>query len=207
MDLEEAIRTRRSVKTYDPDATIDDATLTRLFELVALTPSSWNLQHWRFVVVRDPARRAELKDASWGQRHVGAAPCVIVVAGRLDAYEDAARTNAHAPDSVVAKLVPMIERSYGPDPRLQRDEAIRSGSLAAMTLMLVARSLGLVTCPMIGFDPARVAAIAGLDERHVPVMLITLGRRGDGVVLPTSRLPLGETVRLERLDGPGLGTA
>lgn len=204
MDLEHAIRTRRSIKTYDPAATVDDDTLRRLFGLVALSPSSYNLQHWRFVVVRDAERREQLKEASWGQPHVGAAPCVVVVAGKLSAHEDAARANGHAPESVLGRLVPLIERSYARNTQLQRDEAIRSGSIAAMTLMLVARSLGLATCPMIGFDPARVAAIAGLDAGHVPVMLVTLGTQGDGPVLPTSRFPLHEIVKLETLEGPGL---
>ncbi|MFI5403405.1 MAG: hypothetical protein ACHQ1G_10740, partial [Planctomycetota bacterium] len=67
-----------------------------------------------------------------------------------------------------------------------------------------AQSMGLVTCPMIGFDPKKVAEIAGLFEDHIPVMLIVLGRPGPGAPFPTSRLPLAETVRLETLGGPGL---
>ena len=204
MDFEEAVGSRRSVKSYDPDASVGDATLRRLFELVTRSPSSFNLQHWRFVVVRDPARRKELMAASWGQPHVGAAPAVVVVAGKLRAHEDAARANGHAPQQVLDSLVPIIERSYGDNEQFQRDEAIRSGSLASMTLMLAAKTLGLSTCPMIGFQPADVARIAGLDEGHIPVMLITLGKQGDGAVLPTSRFPLEEVVKLERLDGPGL---
>ena len=204
MEFEDAVRSRRSIKTYDPDATVDDATLKRLFELVTQSPSSFNLQHWRFVVIRDAETRKELMAASWGQPHVGAAPAVVVVAGKLAAHEDAARANGHAPQEVLDSLVPIIERSYAGNEQFQRDEAIRSGSLASMTLMHAARTLGLSTCPMIGFQPAEVARIAGLDEGHVPVMLITLGKQGDGPVLPTSRFPLEEVVRLERLDGPGL---
>jgi nitroreductase len=204
MTVDDAIRNRRSLKSYDP-APIDDATLRDLFTLVARTPSSFNLQHWRFVVVRDPARRAELCAASYGQPHVGAAPAVVVVAAKLAAHEDAARANGHAPAPVLDKLVPIIERTYAGDAQLMRDEAIRSASLAAMTLMLVAQAHGLATCPMIGFDPARVKTIARLDDGHIPVMLVTLGRPGPGKPFPTSRFPLAETVRLETLDGPGLG--
>lgn len=204
MTVEEAIRSRRSRKSFDPAHAIDDATLRRLFGLVALTPSSFNLQHWRFVVVRDPERRRLLQAAAFGQRHVGEAPAVVVVAAKLDAHEDAARANGHAPPEVRKDLVPVIQRSYAQKPQFQRDEAIRSASLAAMTLMLVAESEGLATCPMIGFSPAKVAAVAGLDDRHVPVMLLCLGKPGGGAPFPTSRFPLSETVKLESLHGPGL---
>jgi nitroreductase len=129
---------------------------------------------------------------------------VVVVAAKLPAHEDAARANGHAPPEVLKTLVPVIERTYEGKPQFQRDEAIRSASLAAMTLMLAAEAEGLATCPMIGFSPAKVAAIVDLDDRHVPVMLLCLGRRGRGQPFPTSRFPLAETVKLESLRGQGL---
>ena len=98
----------------------------------------------------------------------------------------------------------MITGIYEGKPQLQRDEAIRSGSLGSMTLMLVARSMGLDTCPMIGFDPEKVSRIVGLDDDHIPVMLITLGKSGNIDPFPTSRLDLSDTVKLETLTGPGL---
>jgi len=204
MDLSDAIRSRRSTKSYDPDRDVDDATLRTLFELVLESPSSFNLQHWRFVVVRDKDRRKQLMDAAWGQPHVGAAPVDIIVCGKTVAHEDARAGNSHAPEDVLAKLVPMIEGIYSKNEQLQRDEAIRSGSLASMTLMLVAESMGMRTCPMIGFDPKKVSEIVGLDAGHVPVMLITLGYPGAGGVFPTSRFPMEEVVKLETLDGNGL---
>jgi len=204
MDLANAIRQRRSTKSYSPEP-VDDDVLRRIFELVLESPSSFNLQHTRFVLVRDAARRAQLMEASWGQAHVGAAPVDVVVCARLDAHEDARRSQAHAPGDVADKVVALIEQIYGGNPQLQRDEAIRSASLASMTLMLAAEAGGLRTCPMIGFDPVKVASIAGLDESHIPVMLVTLGHPGEGGVFPTSRYPMAEGVRLETLDGEGFG--
>jgi len=204
MDVEEALRTRRSIKSFDLSYTLDDATLKRIFDLVALTPSSYNLQHWRFVVVRSAEGRARLRAAAYGQRHVEQCSAVVVVCAKLHAHEDAARTNAHAPQEVLGKLVPLIEGTYGPRPQLQRDEAIRSASLASMNLMLVTESMGLATCPMIGFDPAKVAELVGLPEGYIPVLVVTLGKPGEVEPFPTSRLPLEEVVHLERFDGPGL---
>jgi nitroreductase len=67
---------------------------------------------------------------------------------------------------------------YQDNPQLQRDEAIRSGSLAAMTLMLAAKGQGLVSTPMIGFDAAGVSETFGLGPADVPVMLVTVGYPG-----------------------------
>jgi len=204
MELADAIRQRRSTKSYDPDRAVEDETLRQLFELVLKSPSSFNLQHWRFVVVRDTDRRKELMAASWGQPHVGQAPVDIIVCARLNAHEDARAGNSHAPEDVLAKLVPMIDGIYANNPQLRRDEAIRSGAIASMTLMLVAESMGMRTCPMIGFDPKKVSAIVGLDEGTIPVMLITLGYPGEGGIFPTSRFPMADVVKLESLSGPGL---
>jgi nitroreductase len=67
---------------------------------------------------------------------------------------------------------------YSDNPRLQRDEAIRSGSLAAMTLMLAATGLGMVSTPMIGFDQGAVAEAFGLSADEIPVMMVTVGYAG-----------------------------
>jgi len=197
MDLAQAILSRRSIRDFDPDHEIDDATLREIFELVTHTPSSFNLQHWRFVVVRDQARKDRLRTASFGQQHVGEASAVVVVAARLDAHEDAARVQGHVPDDQQrADLVKMIQGFYSGKPQFQRDEAIRTASLAAMTLMLVAQSKGLGTCPMIGFDPAQVTEIADLQDNCFPVMLVVLGKPRASKPLPTSRLPLTDVLEL-----------
>ncbi len=205
MDVAQAILSRRSIKSFDPDHEIDDATLEDLFALVTRAPSSFNLQHWRFVVVRDPANKERLRTASYGQKHVGEASAVVVVAAKPDAHEDADRVQQHVPDAGQrADLVKLIQGYYAGKPEFQRDEAIRSASLAAMTLMLVAQAKGLSTCPMIGFDPQKVTDVVGLEEGCFPVMLVVLGKAA-GEPFPTSRLPLGEVVKLENADGLGLG--
>ncbi|MHC4973932.1 MAG: nitroreductase family protein [Planctomycetota bacterium] len=206
MDVAQAILSRRSIKTFDPDHEIDDATLQEIFELTTRAPSSFNLQHWRFVVVRDQQRKDRLRDASYGQRHVGEASAVIVVAAKLDAHEDADSVQQHVPDEKQRQsVVDMIQRFYAKNPQFQRDEAIRSASLAAMTLMLVAQAKGLATCPMIGFDAQKVTAIVELPDSCFPVMLVVLGKPGEGEPFPTSRLPLPQVVKLETSDGLGLG--
>jgi len=204
MDFRELVTTRRSVKKYDPNHEVSDAELKELFELVALSPSSFNLQHWRFVVVRRPEHKAALRAAAFDQEQVGTCSAAIVVAGKLGAHEDAEHIYAEAPEAVRGSMVPMIHQFYEDKPQAQRDEAIRSGSLAAMTLMFAARDLGYATGPMIGFDPQKVSKLLELDEGYVPVMLIVLGKQVGDMRPRAYRHPVETFVKLESMSGAGL---
>jgi len=205
MEFDAVAGARRSVKQFDADHEISDDELRAMFERVVLSPSSFNLQHWRFVVVRDREMKAALCEASWKQEQVAKASAVVVIAGKLDAHRDAARIYADTPQKVQEMLLPMIEGFYEGKAALQRDEAVRSGSLAAMTLMYTAHDMGYASCPMIGFDPKRVWELLGLDDNHVPVMMVVIGKQVGELRGRPSRLPIAEVVRLETADGAGLG--
>ncbi len=176
MTVTEALKKRRAIKEYDPEFVIPKEDIVQLFAKTLLSPSSFNLQHWRFAAVVDPAVKARLCEAAWGQRHISEASLVVVLAGNLDAAESAAEYWRHAPERVQEKLVPQIGRFYANNDRLKRDEAIRSASLAAMSLMLVATEMGYQTCPMIGFDFEKASEIVALPDGWIPVMMITVGR-------------------------------
>lgn len=70
MDVLDAIEARRAVKHYDPDHRLTDAELDRLLALARLSPTAFNIQNWRFVVVTDPALRQEIRKVSWDQVQV-----------------------------------------------------------------------------------------------------------------------------------------
>ncbi len=207
MELKDVIQSRRSVTQYDPAFVIDDAILQDLFESVRLTPSSFNLQHWKFVVVRDAANKKALRAASWNQAQMEEASAVIVVCGYLRACKDAERIYSEAPPAIRDNLLPMIRKFYEGNDHLQRDEAVRSGSLAAMTLMLAASDMGLATGPIIGFDPAEVTRLVGLDDDHFPVMMVVIGKQLGESRPRAYRFPVSEFVRLETIDGEGFGVA
>ncbi|TVR48268.1 MAG: nitroreductase family protein [Puniceicoccaceae bacterium] len=206
MTVTEAIRSRRAIKGYDRDFVMPEADLRRLFELTALSPSSFNLQHWRFAAVTDPAVKEALCEAAWNQRHIRDASLVVVVAGDPSAPDRAADYWHAAPADVRDKLVPMIQAFYQ-DAGFRRDEAIRSGALASMTLMLAAQEMGYATCPMIGFDHARLAEIVALPEGWVPIMLITVGRGNRPPHPRSGQMRLHELVFRDRFGGPSLFAA
>ncbi len=205
MDFFELAESRHSVRIYEPGIEINDAELKRIFDAVVLSPSSFNIQHWKFVVVRDQSRKTELRGLSFGQAQVEQAAAVVLVCGRLDAYRDAAQIYGDADTATREKYVPMIEGAYTGQSALQREEAVRSGSLAAMSLMYAAKAAGWDSGPMIGFDGVKVGALLSLDENTIPVMMVVIGKALDGQQPQRGhRRPVEEVVKLESLDGASL---
>ena len=204
MEFSEIVARRRSIKTYDSSKTIDREELQHLFVEVALSPSAFNLQHWTFVAVMDSDQKKKLREAAWDQPPVEKCSVALVVCGKLSAFEDVEQIYQETPDEVQAKVVPMVRDFYRGKEQLQRDEAIRGATLAAMTLMLCAKNRGWDTGPMIGFDSEAVSRLVRLTPNFIPVMLVVLGTaRGD--IRPRAyRRPVAEFVRIDALDGPGL---
>lgn len=176
MDTITAIKERRAFKHFDPDHRMDEAEIKKLLELALLSPTSFNMQNWRFVVITDAEKRQAIRAAAWDQAQVTEASILIVLCADLHSYEDGARYWVNAPKPVQDMLVPMIEPFYKDKPELQRDEAMRSVGIAAQTLMLAAKSMGYGSCPMIGFDPEKVAEIIRLPEHHVIGMMLPVGK-------------------------------
>ncbi len=204
MEFDDILAGRRSVKKFDSHHSLTDAELKTLFGKVSLSPSSFNLQHWRFVVVRDAELKSKLRKAAWDQEQLETASAVIVVTAKLNAHEDADQMYSDAPESVRQTMIPMITGFYADKPQMQRDEAVRSASLAAMTLMYAAYDMGYATGPMIGFDPQAVSSLVGLDDQHIPVMLVVIGKQVGDMRDRAFRYPLNTTVKLESLTGKGL---
>ena len=154
-----------------------EADFERLFDLALLSPTSFNIQNWRFVAVRDPELRKEIRAAAWDQAQVTDACVVIVLCADLHAAEkDPARYWRNAPEAAREKIVPMIPSFYEDNPELQRDEAMRSIGIAAQTIMIAAKGLGYDSCPMIGFDPVKIGELIGLPDGHVVGLMITVGK-------------------------------
>ncbi len=177
MDVFTAIQARRSVKHYDSDAELSDQQFQQLMSATLLSPTSYNIQHWRFVRIQDSELRKALKTAAWEQSQVTDASEVIVICADIDAWKDRPeRYWAKADVDTQNLLVPMIDSFYSGKPQLQRDEAIRSCGIAAQTLMLAAKAMGLDSNPMIGFDGEQVANLIKLPDNHLIAMIVTIGK-------------------------------
>ena len=194
METITAIKERRSVKHYDPAHEMREAEINALLELALLSPTSFNMQNWRFVVVTDPEKRSAIQAAAWNQAQVTEASITILLCANLNAHENANRYWVHAPKHVKDILVPMIAPFYQNSPELRRDEAMRSIGIAAQTLMLTAKSMGYDSCPMIGFEPEKVAEIIDLPKNHVIGMMLTVGKALKDANVRSGQLPYDEVV-------------
>jgi nitroreductase len=177
MNVKTAIQTRRSIKAYDPTHKMTQTEIDELMSLAMLSPTAFNIQHWRFVLVQDPALRKEIQAVSWNQAQVTEASLLIVLVADVQAWaKEPERYWRDAPKPVQDFLVPAIKQYYTDRPQAQRDETMRSCGMAAMTLMLAAKEMGYDTCPMDGFDFDAVAKLLNLPADHIPTMFVTVGK-------------------------------
>ncbi len=195
MNTFEAITARRSIKHYDTSHEISDEEIEKLLNYTLLSPTSFNIQNWRLVVVRDTETRKDLRTAAWDQAQVTEASFVIILCADLKAWEkNPERYWKDAPENVRNMLVPMITSVYEGREQLQRDEAMRSCGIAGQTLMLSAKEMGYDSCPMIGFDPIKVAEIINLPEDHVIGFMVTVGKALKPAQPRGGQLPFSEIV-------------
>lgn len=177
MKTAEAIHSRRSVKHFDPSHTMTTEEANEILSLAILSPTAFNIQNWRFVVVDDTDLRKEIRAAAWDQSQVTDTSLFIVLCADLKAWEkDPGRYWVNAPQEVGEFMLPAIDNYYRGKDQVQRDEAMRSCGIAAQTIMLAAKSLGYDSCPMDGFDFEEVAKLIQLPKDHVIAMFVAIGK-------------------------------
>ncbi len=178
MKISEAVAARRAVKHYDPDHVMPEDDFKALMDLAMQSPTSFNIQNWRFVNVTDKEKRVELRKAAWDQAQVTDASVVLVLCADVKSWEkDPARYWRNAPQEVGELMVSMIGPFYEGREWVQRDEGMRSVGMAAQTLMLSAKEKGYDSCPMIGFDQDAVAEIINLPDDHAIGMMLVIGKQ------------------------------
>ncbi len=196
----ECILSRTASKYYDPAATLSDAQISELVRIGTTAPTSFHLQNWRFIAVRSREAKSRLSPIAWNQPAVTEAAVTFIVCGQL------------ADTSVIpARLAPLVEAGVMPAtmvpeweiparnlymgfPQRRRDEAVRTATFGAAAMIYAARSLGLGSTPMIGFDADAVHREFGLAEDEVPVMLLSIGVERPGNWAQKPRLPVSEVL-------------
>ncbi|WP_434479647.1 nitroreductase family protein [Gemmatimonas sp.] len=177
----DAALARHSVRSYR-DVPVTDDELHRLLELTGRAPSAFNLQPWRFAVVRDQQAKDQLRAAAYGQKQVGEAPVVIAM------YADMEDTMAHL-DEVVhpdlpadkkAGTIAMLTNTFGSMTTEARGVwANAQSNIALGYLLLIAKSEGFDTSPMLGFQADQVKQILGVPATATITALVALGRGAD----------------------------
>lgn len=198
MNVKEAIVSRRSVKHFDPEHEMTEAEVATLMSHVILSPTAFNIQHWRFISVVDKEKRQQIRTASWEQAQVTDASLLFVLCADLNAWEkQPERYWRDAPEEVQSFLLPAIAEYYTNHHQAQRDECIRSSSIAAMNMMLMAKEMGYDSCPMDGFDFDEVARIINLPHDHIITMMVTVGKKLENARPRAGQLTLDEVFSID----------
>ncbi|MFH2002882.1 MAG: nitroreductase family protein [Planctomycetota bacterium] len=180
MDLFEAIKGRRSVHNFIKGKKIPKEDLKKLFSFVTLSPSSWNLQPWKFLVIDDDKKKAAIRELAWNQNIVTDCSALVLVLGDTDPHRNKAaifdqwQSNGIINDKIHEQWTGAVGAVY-PTEYEQHEFAIRNSSFAAMTLMLAGHGMGLVSCPMIGFDKKAVSKLINVKDRWILSFMIALG--------------------------------
>ena len=195
MNTIDAIQARRSVKRYDANHQFTDTEINELLSLAVLAPTAFNIQNWRFVVVKNQELRSKIRAVAWDQAQVTDASLFIVLCADLKSWEkQPSRYWANAAKEVQDFILPAIDGYYRNKEQVQRDEAMRSCGIAAQTLMLAAKAMGYDSCPMDGFDFEQVAKLIQLPDDHVIAMFVAIGKATQEAQPRAGQLSLDEVV-------------
>jgi len=196
----ETILRRSSAKYYDASATMSDEDIRELVRIGTAAPTSFHLQNWRFIAVRTPEAKARLSPIAWNQPAITEAAVTFVIVGQLADASTVPERLAPVVEAGImpAHLVPEWEGParglYDDQPQRQRDEAVRSATFGTAAIIYAARSLGLGSTPMIGFDAEAVHREFGLAEDEVPVVLLSVGPERPGNWPQKPRLPVADVL-------------
>ncbi|WP_128895816.1 nitroreductase family protein [Longirhabdus pacifica] len=197
-NIYDVMTARQSVKKYVKDHQISEQELEEILTLAAKAPSSWNLQHWRYLVITSQEMKEKILPIAYNQQQVVESSATVVLLGDLEAnktgkvlYGEALK-QGFLTQELHDTLLQQIDWSYS-NPEIAKSEAVLNASLSGMQLMLAAKAKGYDTCPMGGFDKEAIVKELNIPDRYIPVMLITIGKQAEPA-RPTGRLPLDQLV-------------
>ncbi len=181
MTVSEALKQRLSANAFDPQAELSREQITELVQLATEAPTSFNTQNWHVIAITDPEIRKQIRAAAWDQAKVTDSAVLFAVLGNTNVVENLPEVMTMATnDGIVApEIKDWFETNaaqfYKDKPELSRDEALRSASYLAMSLMLAGQEKGYGSGPMIGFDPKEVANILKVPQNYVVTLLLSMG--------------------------------
>jgi nitroreductase len=191
MDVIQAIKERRSINFFETGKEIPNDKLKELLEIANLSPSSFNLQPWKVVVVKEPEKKKILKQCAFNQPKVEEASVVLILVADPNAMEenmdrmlDSWQELGYMKPDMRETYKGMANNLYGTADSLKRKIfAIKNTSLFAMNLMIAAKGLGLETHPMDGFDEECVKKEFNIPADKIIPMLIAVGYLRSGITL------------------------
>jgi len=185
MDFKDVINKRRAVNFFDPERPVTDKLVKEVVDAASKTPSSFNLQPWSLIILKDPEEKMRLRKLAWDQPKVSEAPVVFIVLADRDAWKGGHPLYEKNFKEMVAAgimaegqydwLKNSCKGLYGERAEKQQAFACKNAGFFAMALMFAAKDLGLDTHPMDGFDHDGVRKEFNIPENYWIPLLLSVG--------------------------------
>ncbi len=199
-----AMQFRHACKEFDPTRQISEQDFSSILEFGRLSPSSFGMEHWQFVVVETPETRQALKEACWGQPQITDSSHVVIILAKKAAVEPGSdyvkalfkRRNMpqEAYDLYLEKYAAYFKTEIEPYMNTFAWSS-RQCYIALANMMTGAASLGIDSCPIEGFSRQAVDALLELDTRELQTaVIVTFGYRA-GEQTPCFRQQLQQIVK------------
>lgn len=175
------IKERRSITFFDPSKEVPLEILEEVVNLASTAPSSYNLQPWKIIIVKDKAQKSILKEICMNQQKVEDASANIIVLANtrggienvdkvLDSWIELGYITPDQKDSTKQSII----NSWS-NPEKAKNNAIRDSSLFAMNIMICSRIFGLETHPIGGFNEQKLREYLNIPDHLIPIMIIAIG--------------------------------
>lgn len=191
MNYKDITEKRRSINFFDPDRALPEEIIEQMIDLASKAPSSFNLQPWNLMVLKETADKEKLKSLAWDQPKVVEAPVVFIVLADRNGWKEGHATVEKNWQQMIASgsMVPeqrdwflnAAKSLYGWSPEASLAFAAKNTGFFAMGLMYAATSLGLETHPMDGFDHEGVRKAFNIPDNYWIPLLIAAGYAKPGL--------------------------
>ncbi|MBU0480318.1 MAG: nitroreductase family protein [Proteobacteria bacterium] len=193
MNFREIVEKRRAINFFDPEKDVSDELLTEMIELAAKAPSSFNLQPWNLIILREQKEKEALRKLAWDQPKVTEAPVVLMVLADKKGWQEGHPTvEKNWREMVDSGIMQPEQRGWFLDaakslydwsPEANLAFAAKNAGFFGMALMYAATSLGLETHPMDGFDHEGVRKEFKIPDTFWVPLLLAVGYRKPGLQL------------------------
>lgn len=202
--VKQIMHERKSVRKYNANTTISRETIMQLLQDATSSPSSSNMQPWRFIVIDDKEIQKNINIFSFNQEQIETASAIIAVIGDTEMYlnaEEIYEENVelgYMPEEIASKLAQDSLAMYGALPKEALLNIVHfDAGLISMQIMLLAKEMGYDTVAMGGFDKSKFAEYMELPTNEVPILLLAIGEAA-GPAYGSSRLPIERLVRFNK---------
>ncbi|MCY9545873.1 nitroreductase family protein [Lysinibacillus xylanilyticus] len=202
--VKQIMHERKSVRKYNANTTISRETIMQLLEDATSSPSSSNMQPWRFIVIDDKEIQKNINIFSFNQEQIETASAIIAVIGDTEMYLNAEEIYSknvelgYMPEEIASKLAQDSLAMYGAIPKEALLNIVHfDAGLISMQIMLLAKEMGYDTVAMGGFDKSKFAEYMELPSNEVPILLLAIGEAA-GPAYGSSRLPIERLVRFNK---------